>query len=175
MAQQEHPREDLLREATALIDRIELTLPGDDESIVIGFRRDGAASIFWGQDEVYQFRADYSLRRGFWHGRLLKAESGQLIELTRQRTADTTFLRRRVLPSSEQIDFMRKLCQRLDRLRTFLTGNATTVVGSISATGTDVRQRVRQWLEQLPADMHIAHSPHVAWAKAHAPKEPRAK
>ena len=42
MARRESDREDLLREATALVERAELTIEGFDEPIVVGFRRDGS-------------------------------------------------------------------------------------------------------------------------------------
>ena len=47
MAQRETNREDLLREATALVERAEIRIPGESEPIVVGFRRDGSASFFF--------------------------------------------------------------------------------------------------------------------------------
>ena len=44
MSRNEADREDLLREATALVNRIELQLEDADESWVVGFRRNDAAS-----------------------------------------------------------------------------------------------------------------------------------
>ena len=48
MARHEEDREDLLAEATALVERAELVVEGAAESVVIGFRRDGCASIYCG-------------------------------------------------------------------------------------------------------------------------------
>ena len=74
MARRESDREDLLREATALVERAELTIEGFDEPIVVGFRRDGSASFFFGADPVYQFNTAFELRRAFVVGLLYKAE-----------------------------------------------------------------------------------------------------
>src|SRR5689334_1384312 len=72
MAREEHQREDLLREATALVERAEIRLPGCEAAIVVGFRRDGAPSFFFGDDFVVQFNPHHELRRGYWNGRLVK-------------------------------------------------------------------------------------------------------
>ena len=78
MSRTEQDREDLLREATALIERVELRVSGWSESVVAGFRRGGQASFFFGADLVYQFNAALQLRRGFHNGQLIKAEDGRL-------------------------------------------------------------------------------------------------
>src|SRR6201999_1137217 len=85
MAREEEARENLLREAVALIARVELKVEGFDEPVVGGFRKDGAASFFFGQQIVYQFNQAGELRRGFFNGKLFKAEDRQLVELTRER------------------------------------------------------------------------------------------
>src|SRR5437588_282047 len=87
MARETTDREDLLREATALVERAELAVADWPEPVVIGFRRDGAASIYFGGDPVYQFNARGELRRAFVADRLFKAEHGILAALDRQRSA----------------------------------------------------------------------------------------
>ena len=87
MARQEQPRENLIAEATALVERVELLLAGVPEPIVAGFRAEGSASLFFGDDPVYQFNARGQLRRAFVGGRLYKADAGRLVEMTRQRQA----------------------------------------------------------------------------------------
>ena len=47
MARQEQEREDLLREAVALVERIEVQTAREQGTVVIGFRRDGAASVYF--------------------------------------------------------------------------------------------------------------------------------
>src|SRR5215216_4505512 len=93
MAREGSSREDLLREATALVERIELLPRTTDRSmvasdlvgehIIAGFRRDGALSIFFGEDPVYQFNAAGALRRAYCDGKLLKAARGRLAALQR--------------------------------------------------------------------------------------------
>ena len=75
MARNQSDREDLLREATALVERAELRISGWSEPVVVGFRRGGGASLFFGGKEVYQFNAGGELRRAFVAGRLIKASA----------------------------------------------------------------------------------------------------
>src|SRR6186997_1242741 len=104
MARRESEREDLLREATALVERAELTLEGSEEPIVVGFRRDGSASFFFGVDPVYQFNAACELRRAFVGGLLYKAERGRLVSLSRQRTMESVALFRAELTAQATTD-----------------------------------------------------------------------
>ena len=78
-------REDLLAEATALVERIELDVDEMDESIVIGFRPSGAGSIYFGPDAAYHFTSHNRLRRAYANGLLYKAEKRRLISLDRRR------------------------------------------------------------------------------------------
>src|SRR2546421_10418921 len=86
MVRRESDREDLLREATALVERAEIRTPGEHEPIVVGFRRDGSASFFFGAHPVYQFNSAGEFRRGYIGGLLYKAERGRLIALRRERS-----------------------------------------------------------------------------------------
>lgn len=45
MARSEGPREDLLAEAVALVERVELSTDSSEVPVVIGFRKDGCASF----------------------------------------------------------------------------------------------------------------------------------
>ena len=67
-------RRSLLSELTALNPRIELAI--GDRSILVGYRTNGAASIYFGQDFVVGFNARHEVRRVFLHGSLFRAESG---------------------------------------------------------------------------------------------------
>src|SRR5688500_7447259 len=107
MARHESDREDILREAAALVERAELVVPGENEPVVIGFRTGGAASVFFGGDPVYQFNSQGELRRAFVRGLLYKAERGRLVELRRERTSHETSLIRRELDAAEQDEMLR--------------------------------------------------------------------
>ena len=53
MAREEKEREDIFREATALVERIELSgLAGQAGSVVVGFWRNGCTSIYFGVESV---------------------------------------------------------------------------------------------------------------------------
>ena len=49
MARNEQDREDLMREAGALVDRCEIQVEFLTEVVVVGFRRDDSVSFFFGQ------------------------------------------------------------------------------------------------------------------------------
>src|SRR3954453_924358 len=103
MARTESDREDLLREATALVERVELQVDGLEQPIVVGFRRDGSASFFFGAEAVYQFNSAGEFRRGYIDGLLYKAERGSVIALERERSETAVNLRRIEL-SAQQTD-----------------------------------------------------------------------
>src|ERR1700704_5517811 len=103
MAREESSREELLREATALVERVEL-IPNvaiSDGHIVAGFRRNGALSVFFGEDPVYQFNAAGELRRAYTNGKLLKADRGRLAALQRVRTQNEVQLVRHELDETD--------------------------------------------------------------------------
>jgi hypothetical protein len=160
MARESSDREDLLREATALVERVELQVVGFDEPIVVGFRRDGAASFYFGSDVVYQFNADSELRRGFLDGQLYKANCGRLAALTPLRTETQTELRRHDLTEAETERFLMDTLSNLRQLSKSLLAGKFQIVGQVPA-GDDVLARVRQWLAVLPEIIPIAGSPRV--------------
>ena len=158
MAREEQDREDLLREATALVARVEFTLNGDRESIVVGFRRDGAASVFLGVDPVYQFNKGGQLRRAFRQGYLFKAENGRLIRLERRRSVKVVELLRHELTDEEQRTFIDEAVQRLGDLRARMGQGSCVKIGQVPA-GQDVMQRVKTWLATLSIPLAIASTP----------------
>jgi hypothetical protein len=142
MARDESEREDLLREATALVERIELVVDG--EHVVAGFRVDGALSIFFGEDPVYQFNAAGELRRGFCDGRLIKSVRGQLVAMQRNRTATEVQLVRHELSVTEQAHLLSRMATQLRRLAASLNSGAITVVGQMPPE-VDVMGRLKSW------------------------------
>ncbi|WP_153556109.1 hypothetical protein [Roseimaritima sediminicola] len=88
MARSPHHREDLLAEATAMPERGEFWLdegPSDGELDVhvIGFRRSGAASLYFGEQPVLHFDPEGRLRRLFHDDQQILAAGGKL-ELRRR-------------------------------------------------------------------------------------------
>jgi hypothetical protein len=147
MARDESNREDLLREATALVERIELIPNGaaDNRHIIAGFRRDGALSIFFGEDPVYQFNAAGELRRAYHDGKLLKATDGRLAALQRVRTQTEVQLVRHELTLEEESAFMNHMEERLRDFAERINTNLFQIAGKIPAE-TDVLGRLKSCL-----------------------------
>jgi hypothetical protein len=161
MAREESPREDLLREATAFVERIELA-PGGQPSnghVVAGFRADGAMSIFFGEDPVYQFNAAGQLRRAFCDCELYKAIGGRLVSLRRVRQDRELQLLRHELASDEQETFLAQMRQRLSEFVKQLDGGQMLIVGQVPAD-VDVLGRVRQWFAEHDS-IAVARHPHA--------------
>src|SRR5437867_2823926 len=129
MSRRESDREDLLRQATALVERAELSILGYSEPIIIGVRRDGSASFYFGADPVYQFNTAGELRRAYIDGVLYKAERGRLVSLTRQRVEDAVVLLRAELYAHESGALLDALQDRLLRLRQCLATASFTLLG----------------------------------------------
>lgn len=159
MARSEQDREDLMREATALLERIELQT--GEATVVIGFRANGAASAFFDADLVFQFNSQNELRRAFVESMLLKAENRTLVRLDRQRTADATVLLRSALSADE----CTRLLSRFENLRQHLLarieGGQFTINSQVPAAS-PVLSRVRGWLESLSVPVAVANSARVA-------------
>ena len=160
MSRSESDREDLLREATALVERIELPLPGYDEPIVVGFRKDGSASFFFGPDPVYQFNTAGELRRAYANGLLYKAETGRLVSLRRERSATETALVRHELTPDETTALLAGLTGHFEQLRAALQVDAHQVLREVPAAA-NLPPRILAWLQQLPTTIPIASAPRV--------------
>src|SRR5947207_6300495 len=145
MSRRESEREDLLREATGVVERAELGVPGYVEHVVIGFRRDSSASFYFGADPVYQFNTAGELRRAYVDGVLYKAERGRLVSLTRQRGEAQVTLFRAELSDDQLAPLLQALHDRFVHLRQAFTSGSLRVVGQVPAD-TDVVQRIKDWL-----------------------------
>jgi hypothetical protein len=160
MARQEQPRENLIAEATALVERVELLLAGVPQPIVAGFRLEGSASLFFGDDPVYQFNARGDLRRAFVDGRLYKADGGRIVEMTRQRQADRIQLLGHELPAAAAKEFVAALHSRLSDLAGKLLSGQVQVVAQVPPDG-EVVARLGRWLAAHGERIEIASSPHA--------------
>lgn len=158
MARQEHDREDLLREAVALVERAELRLTTSDDSVVVGFRRDGSASVYFGGEPVYQFTSRGELRRAYDHGLLYKAERGRLVSLRRERSPNEVQLLRHDLTEEETFRFLKVLTQRIAALRDHLCNGDFEFVGQAPADR-DVVGKIGQWLAGLQLPPQLASTP----------------
>lgn len=158
MARDESPREDLMLEAVAFVHRIELQPEPDAAPVVIGFRQDGSASVFFDDDPVVQFNTRRQVRRGYHAGRLIKAEQGRLVALTRVRTETETQLVRHELSDEEANAYLQDLQRRLRQLRELVNQPHCLVHRQVPAD-VDVLDQVRTWLNSLSEPLRIASAP----------------
>jgi hypothetical protein len=157
MAREESDREDLLRESTALVERIELVVNG--AHVVAGFRTDGALSIFIGEDPVYQFNAAGELRRAFREGKLIKAAQGKLVALQRTRTETEVQLVGHDLSETEQASFLSQMASQLHELEEALNADMLTIVGQ-QPTASDITGRLKIWFRDHK-EWPVANRPNV--------------
>jgi hypothetical protein len=166
MARDEHDREDLLREATAYVDRAEFSIPGFASPVFIGFRRNGAASIYFDPDCVYHFNSAGKLRRAYRDGLLFKAEEGQLISMARRRDANETSLMARRQSVDETRAFLEEMKASIARLKAVFAARQAAASGQVTSSPTAARGqtavgRIELWLTEAPHDFAVAQSPHA--------------
>ena len=161
VARDVHEREELLREGTALVPRIELRLKsgGLVSEVFAGFRAEDALSLYFDREPVYHFNSRKRLRRAFVNDRLIKAQRGKLVSMQRQRGPHSTdLLSHRLRPKAEE-QFCRSLVDRIDWLREALHAGGYEVVGQVPADG-DGLARLVDWLSEFQ-QVEIADGPRV--------------
>ncbi len=159
MARHERDREDLMSEATALVERIELET-NDHRSVIIGFRSSGCGSVFFGSDPVYQFNRRGELRRAYHDGQLFKAQLRQFVSLDRQRTPHGVHLVRHDLTADETAAFLDTMCGTLNALAKSIVRKQHRVLCQVPRDA-DLLRRVSAWLDEIATQPTIADSPHA--------------
>ena len=160
MAREEKEREDIFREATALVERIELSgIVGQAGSIVVGFRRNGCASIYFGVELAYHFNSRDELRRAYAADQLLKAKQGYLVTMRRVRRNNQVQLCSRQLTGAERTRFLAQLWQDCRDLHAAIVQGLYEVIGQVPDDGC-VLHRVQEWLSRL-SEIRVATSPHA--------------
>lgn len=160
MAREEQDREDLMREATALVERAELAIPAFAEHVFAGFRRDGCMSVYFGPDAAVHFNTRSQLRRAYRDGKLYKAERSRLSSLDRQRTEPEVQLIRHDLTDAETAEFLALTRRELDAVRDSLSSGDFRLIAEVPEDA-GVVSRVQQWLDGLGAPLETADSPHA--------------
>ena len=147
MARQEQDREDLMREATALVERAEFRIASEPQTVIAGFRRDGSTSIYFGADPCVHFDSQLRLRRAFIDGDLYRTQSETLARLVRSRTETSVELHRHDLSPDQLTSLLDDVSRRLQRL---LNSLATTsdCVQTVPADA-DLRPRLMASLQRI--------------------------
>ena len=149
MARHEADREDLIRDATALVRRAEwLTISGA-ESLVAGFRRDGSLSLYFGADPVYHFDSAGRLKRAYGSGLLYRTQGATLAELARERSAMETKLMRRDLGEQELADFLVKMTKRIDEWRKDWNDRRIIISRMVPINDTELENDLAMALEEI--------------------------
>jgi hypothetical protein len=159
MAQEIHKREDMLRDAKALLPRFQLRVGGNCRAeLFAGFRGD-ALSLYFGEDPVFHFNAAGELRRAYADGRLIKAARGRLVAMTRRSTDEAVTLVSDQLSEEAQMQLLADMTRRLADLQAALGAGDFVVAGQEPPDGRAV-ERLQDWLEMRQAPS-IAASPRV--------------
>ncbi|WP_459555365.1 hypothetical protein [Lacunimicrobium album] len=143
MARQESPREDLIAEATALIDRIEFTQQ-DGDLIFVGFKRSGGLSIYFGEDPVYQFDDQSRLRRAFKSDLMYRSQGTTLTQLQRLRTEQETILQSRDLSIEHCKAFLSEMTTTLTTFLSMLQADKLIVGRHISQSGESAQALIKR-------------------------------
>ena len=151
--------EDLLADATALVQRAKIELPPGDDPIVFGFRKNGALSLFFDPEVAYHFNQHYQLRRVFLHGERYKAEQGQLVCVRRLPGLRNVRLQSTVVQPTQLEQILTVLNERLRRWQALLHEGNYRIIRQISTRG-DVAKRLRDCIPELIRH-RIANSPHA--------------
>lgn len=154
MAKDAHDREDLLRDATGYVQRVELRVEGVKPEIFCGFREQGAFSLYWGQDEVFQFNADWALRRGYWQSRMIASYLHQLHWLNRDATEARAKLSREAFSNDQQAEFGQNLATRLRLLKRAIDEGTYEVLGQVPPDE-QIIARLRGWLGRLDCNQLV--------------------
>jgi len=159
MARDAESREDLMRDATALVERAEIVGYGESP-LIVGFRRDGCASFYFGEDPAYHFNTLGQLRRAFLAGELYTAEQGRLVRLRRERGNGEVALVRHEFSEQEQAEPLAELAEHLSAVRTSLQNGLLSVVRQVPADF-DPRARILHWFASLSWPIAVATAPHA--------------
>jgi hypothetical protein len=154
-------REDLMRDATALVERAEVVWHPEQPPLILGRRATGATSLYFGEEPVYHFTSEGRVRRAHVDGLLYKAAAGELVEIRPVRVPGEVQLRSRVLSPQEQAEFLKNLADRLQQLLARFDSGDCKVIAEIPADEPVVAPLVEWIRQQLTRPLQGAVSPHA--------------
>jgi hypothetical protein len=149
MARHEADREDLWAEAVAMTSRVELSVEGQSAPVLVGYRGNGWCSIYFGQDEMWQFTTDGELRRGFRHGDLFRSQGTTLARLQRRRSPEETTLLRHDLTPAELAEFQQETHDRMRQLQEAISSGRVVVRREIHAGPGSLLERISATLNVI--------------------------
>jgi hypothetical protein len=148
MARHESDREDLIREATALRERVELHVPGESAPVVAGFRDDGRLSLYFGADPAYHFDSAGRLRRAYCEGLIYRSQGTTLARLARERSPSETTLHRTDLDPAELSSFVGTVRERTAQLLAAVEQQRAALVRQVPP-GANLMPRLVDALRQI--------------------------
>lgn len=150
--------EDLLREATALKERMEVSIDGD--AWLWGRRANGAVSVFCGE-MVWQFNTRQEIRRAFADNHRLKSEQGRFVRLERIGQRGSMRFHETVLDDEQQNNLLEKARDSLATMAKALE-RPNAVVQAADGDTNEMTAAARQWLnDRLAGPLVIAEAPHA--------------
>lgn len=152
MARTESDKEDLIAEATALVERTEYipTAVFPWQTVTVGFKKDGSCSLYLDQDPFYQFDSRGYLRRAHVGGLLYRSQSATLAQLRRERNEQQTILHRTDLFDDQLADFHRQMTSDLQQLSEALSNGQLKKSRSVPENLCQ-KQRTMEFLETIAA------------------------
>jgi hypothetical protein len=152
MARSESDKEDLIADATSLVERAEydcvLNATKANKITTVGFRRDDSLSLYFEQDPFYQFDSNGLLRRSYEKGFLYRSQGDTLAKLDRHRSETKTTLQRSDLSETQLAEFRQRMRQHLTALLQFLHSGDYNRLRCISERG-DIDQRTISALQTI--------------------------
>lgn len=160
MPRELHDREDLLRDARALVPRmmLQVRLAGEQVKLFAGFRGE-SLSLYFGDEPVFHFNARGELRRAHVGRQLIKADGGRLCELHRTSKGDAVKLAASELDGSRQLQLLAELSEKLAEFRNALEAGQVRLIGQ-EPPDADALGRLQRWLA-THAEIKVAASAHV--------------
>lgn len=146
----EHEHEDLLRDGSSM--RLRAAGVIDDRRVVVGFREAGQVSLYCGVDPVFQFNRKNEIRRVYFNGNRLAAESGRLVHLERSEGVGRLHFETRDVSPETFANLIASLDQWLHQIERC---EQWEVQGGDAE---EFRQRIQDWCERLLRPFRIAGS-----------------
>ena len=128
----------------------------DSRTVLIGFRQGDQASIYCGEDPVFQFNGDGQLRRAYFDGCKFAAHEGRLTQLIRNRETTEIHLERQPISP----DFQELIAERWGHWRSRIVPEITSEWTVMGTDLPDFQKRINVLMNRLPV-ITIAQSPNV--------------